>query len=89
MAGILNMPQHTLPRPVRVCASMDGQVFGMAKLQWKVPRPLAVLRESFLIFAFWDMSLQTALICFVAFPVGAVLLWRLTMFSVKRLIGLS
>jgi hypothetical protein len=51
----------------------------------KLPRPFAVARESFLIFAFWDMSLQTALILFVAVPVGAILAWRL----IKRMIGLA
>jgi hypothetical protein len=61
----------------------------MALLSWKVPRPLAVLRESILIFAFWDMSLQTALIVFVALPVGAILLWRLMLNLSKRIVGFA
>jgi hypothetical protein len=61
----------------------------MFQSKWKIPRPLAVLRESLLIFAFWDMSVQTALIVFVAVPVGAILLWRLGLVLVNRAFDLA
>jgi hypothetical protein len=78
------MPPKPLVTTQPTSGSNEEGSGGMFQSKRRIPRPLAVLRESFLIFAFWDMSVQTALIVFVAIPVGAVLLWRLGLLLVNR-----